>query len=146
MNCWFLIINFFNVFVIIHCQTWAGKYRWASSCNQTACCCGSGTLNITQISSTVLGVITGANSLCPVPVIYENLVNISGYTIYQQQSFGTVIWTLSSDSQSLTLTIPSFPSACNDGAIKNSAESFTHWFKFMLILATGSLWIKVMHF
>lgn len=146
MNCWFLIINFFNVFAIMHCQTWAGKYRWASSCNQTACCCGSGTLNITQISSTVLGVITGANSLCPVPVIYENLVNISGYTIYQQQPFGTVVWTLSSDSQSLTLTSSSFSSACNDGAVKNSANSFTHLFRFMSILVTGSLWIKLMHF
>jgi hypothetical protein len=146
MNYWFLIINFFSVFTIMHCQTWAGKYRWASSCNQTACCCGSGTLNITQISSTVLGVITGANSLCPVPVIYENLVNISGYTIYQQQPFGTVVWTLSSDSQSLTLGSSSFPSACNDGAVKSSANSFTHLFRFMSILVTGSLWIKQMHF
>jgi hypothetical protein len=146
MNSWFLIINFLNIFVIIQCQTWAGSYRWASSCNQTACCCGSGTINITQISPTVLGVITGANSLCPVPVIYENLVNISGYTIYQQQPFGTVVWTLSSNSQSFTLASSSFSSACNDGAVKNSANSFTHLFGFMSILATGSLWMKLMHF
>lgn len=146
MNHWFLIINFFNIFAIIHCQTWAGTYRWASSCSQTACCCGLGTLNITQVSSTVLGVVTGANSLCPVPVIYENLVNVNGYTITQQQTFGIVYWTLSSDSKSLTLTSPNVSSACNDGATKSSAKSFIHLSSFMQILATGSLWMKLMHF
>jgi len=94
----------------------------------------------------VLGVIAGANSHCPVPVIYENLVNISGYTIYQQQSFGTVVWKLSADSKSLTLTSSSLPSTCNDGATKNSATNFTHLFRFMSILVAASLWMKLKNF
>ena len=146
MNLWFRMIISFQVCVIVHGQNWAGAYRWQSSCDQAACCCGSGTMNITQLSSTVLGVIAGANSRCPVPVIYENLVNANSYTINQQQSFGTVVWTLSTDSKSLTLTSSSWSSACNDGAVKNAAMKSNPLFGFGLIVAIGSIWMKLIHF
>ena len=145
MNRWFLTINLFNILVISSGQNWAGSYRWQSSCDQANCCCGVGTLNITQVSSTVLGVIAGANSRCPVPVIYENLMNATSYTINQQQSFGTVVWTLSSDSKSLTLTSSAWSSSCNDGAVKNTALRSIPFLEFGSVLAIGSIWMTLIH-
>jgi hypothetical protein len=103
-------------------------------------------MSITQVSATVLGVITGANSLCPVPAIYENLMNANSFMINQTQSFGTVIWTLSGDSQTITLSSAALGSACDDRAVKNSAKSYTNRFQLMSILTMGSVFIRLMHF
>lgn len=142
MACRSILLILFNVLLLVDGQNWAGVYRWQSSCDQSTCCCGSGMMNITQVSSTVIGVIAGANSLCPVPVIYQYLLGANSYVIYQQRPFGTVVWTLSSDSKSLTLTSANWSSSCDDGAIKNIAQHHVFSpFGFISLIWFGSMWL-----
>ncbi|CAF1157086.1 unnamed protein product [Didymodactylos carnosus] len=111
----------------INSQTWTGHYTWhGSPCDNIQCCCGSGRMRITQPSSTTIAVVTGTSSSCGIPSITQTLSNVNGYRINQSSqlnmqppgSNGTVVWTLSSDSKTITLASTKWLSICTDRATK----------------------------
>ena len=120
---WIIAFFFVTSFVVVQSQTWVGSYTPDSSCNVNQCCCISNKMIITQPASNTISFNTSLAGVCFGQTSYGGDVTYSGgYSISISNSLVTLVITLSSDSNSLTIT-SSMGSACTVGAVRDATTA-----------------------
>ena len=127
----------FSVIAVAKSQTWTGTYSAAgSTCSTSACCCFSGTMTISQSSSSTLLVTSGLSGVCSGSSSTSFSVSTpSGYTTTISLGSSSLLLTLSSDSRTITAT-NSANSACS-GSVTKSGTIRQHASIMLLVILLG---------
>lgn len=120
MESTFYFILVLSMIVATQGQTWAGTYKADSSCSTSSCCCLSGSVVLTSSSTNVYTVTSGASGVCGGATTFTGTAYTSGYTGWILVVGNNDTLTLSSDSNTITVTNPVY-SACSGKGSKNSA-------------------------
>ncbi len=101
-------------------QTWAGTYTADSSCSTSVCCCLSGQVVVTSVSTNIYSVSSGLSGVCNGVSTFSGTAYTSGYTGTLAVVSNTDTLTLSSDSKTITVTNALYP-ACSGKGVKSGS-------------------------
>lgn len=101
-------------------QTWAGTYTADSSCSTSSCCCLTGQVTVTSLSTNTYTVSSSVTGICSGLTTYSSTAYTNGYTGWIMFGTNNDTLALSSDSKTITVTNSLFP-ACSGKGVKSGA-------------------------
>jgi hypothetical protein len=118
-------------------QTWTGTYTADSSCSTSSCCCLSGQIVVTSVSTNIYSVSSSVSGICGSATTFSGTAYTSGYTGTIVVVGNTDTLTLSSDSKTITVTNTLYPVCSGKGVKSGSIKQHANIIMLFAIAVVG---------